>query len=709
MQEEEAEEQMEKEQFYENQKYLLRLRMWADRRLKELGQSEELHTRGTGILELDAKNILDSLSPGTKGYRIEEDAAFIALMDDLNREAGGKTFGLGQIASLFGLNVVEEICLFLSVLPEIDGAYGKVFGWLNGDPHKTRPVMEVAAVVMGFDQMMKSQVRERLEQDSSFVRYILEDGWKESKEPFWSRELVPDSRIAGWVLGIETGTEALKQYSAWITPEDKKELEEESRYLSVLLHACEICQEEQEQWEKQEKQKAVCLYGKEGGGKKELLKQYSEKTGKRILLLHWNQLEEEKQNSLVGKAIREAVLTGSILAVEYDPTTEAKQQAELWKELTGAPSPLILISQEQPSKPEEASVELIPVHIEDPTYEERCAIWQHYLEQYGIETEEGTRLAVKFAFLPGQIRGAVRHYKNALRMHSEETTSLYESCFSQLNHQLYERASKINTKYSWNQLILPDSQKQLMHDICAQMENKYTVYDTWGFGKTVAYGKGVTVVFSGPPGTGKTMAAQILAKELNLELFKIDLSQMVSKYVGETEKNLASVFHEAEISNAILFFDEADSLFGQRSEVKSSNDRYANLETSYLLQRLEEYEGMTVLATNYLKNIDEAFMRRMKYIIQFQFPDAAARQQIWRVTMPKEAPISPDIDYEFLGNNLELAGGSIKNVVVYAAFMAADQGKCIGMGELLKAARYEMQKTGKILLEKDLKQYGYLL
>ena len=290
-----------------------------------------------------------------------------------------------------------------------------------------------------------------------------------------------------------------------------------------------------------------------------------------------------------------------------------------------------------------------------------------------------------------------------------EEPSLYESCFAQIDHQLYERATKINSGYTWDQLILPDSQKQLLSHICSQMENKYTVYEEWGFGRTVAYGRGVTVVFAGPPGTGKTMAAQILSKELKLELYKIDLSQMVSKYVGETEKNLAAVFKEAEISNAILFFDEADSLFGRRTEVKSSNDRYANLETSYLLQRLEEYEGMTILATNYLKNIDEAFMRRMKYIIQFQFPDAAARKQIWKVTIPKKAPVSQDMDYDFLGDNLELAGGSIKNIAVYAAFMAADKKCQIGMKEILKAAQYEMQKTGKILLGKDLKQYGYLL
>ncbi|MEG0564602.1 MAG: ATP-binding protein [Hungatella sp.] len=387
---------------------------------------------------------------------------------------------------------------------------------------------------------------------------------------------------------------------------------------------------------------------------------------------------------------------------------EEKQQI-FWKEMAECPAPLILLSTEKPGRHQNGRPEWLPIHLQNPSFEERKQIWEHYLKPYEIPQAEQVRLASKFLFLPGQIRDAVRFYESSLQIQGEDKPSLYEACFAQMNHQLYERATKINSSYSWNQLILPETQKQLLHDICAQMENKYMVYEKWGFGKTVAYGKGVTVIFAGPPGTGKTMAAQILSKELNLEMFKIDLSQMVSKYVGETEKNLAAIFHEAEISNAILFFDEADSLFGARTEVKSSNDRYANLETSYLLQRLEEYEGMTVLATNYLKNIDEAFMRRMKYIIQFQFPDAATRQQIWKVTMPEAAPVSPDLDYAFLGENLELAGGSIKNIAVYAAFMAADRHCEIGMQEILKAARYEMQKTGKILLGKDLRHYGYLL
>lgn len=695
---------MDNELFLKNQEYLLRLRLWADRRIRALGQSEENHTKGMGIAALDGKRAMDTLNIRDSSYDMTSDDELCKLLEDMNQGEGKTNSRLGCLAAMFRLNALEQLCLFLSVLPDIDGAYGKVFSWLGGAPAKSRPTLEVVANLMGLNQLFKGRFREELEKGSGLSHYMLEWEWQHSEEPFWSRELRPDSRITGYILGIDTGAKELYQVSLRLDKDSSVELEEESPHLPSILHAFNCCAAEASP----DKKRAVYVYGEKGCGKKEVIKQLSRALNRKILILQLDKTED-KLSYYCRQAVREAILTGSILGAESYQSLDEEKQNQFWREMQGNLEPLLLLSTEKPGRYQNGRPEMLPLHIPNPSFEERKQIWNHYLKPYEIPLSEQERLASKFLFLPGQIQDAVRFYENCLKVQKEEAPSLYGACFAQISHQLYERATKITTGYSWDQLILPESQKKLLHDICAQMENKYTVYEKWGFGKTVAYGKGVTVIFAGPPGTGKTMAAQILSKELNLELFKIDLSQMVSKYVGETEKNLASVFHEAEISNAILFFDEADSLFGARTEVKSSNDRYANLETSYLLQRLEEYEGMTVLATNYLKNIDEAFMRRMKYIIQFQFPDAATRQRIWRVTMPDAAPVSSDLDYEFLGENLELAGGSIKNIVVYAAFMAADRHCEIGMGEILRAARYEMQKAGKILLGKDLKHYGYLL
>ena len=213
------------------------------------------------------------------------------------------------------------------------------------------------------------------------------------------------------------------------------------------------------------------------------------------------------------------------------------------------------------------------------------------------------------------------------------------------------------------------------------------------------------VLHPGPPGTGKTMGAQVIASELMLEIYKIDLSQVISKYIGETEKNLRELFDEAKYSNAILFFDETDALFGKRSEVKDAHDKYANIEVAFLLQKMEEYDGITVLATNYMKNIDEAFLRRIQFIIHFPFPDAQHREKLWQGIFPGETPLADDIDYNYLGKKFEVSGGSIKNMAVYAAFLAAERKCPVGMSEIITAARFEMKKSGKVLVQEEFPEY----
>ena len=207
------------------------------------------------------------------------------------------------------------------------------------------------------------------------------------------------------------------------------------------------------------------------------------------------------------------------------------------------------------------------------------------------------------------------------------------------------------------------------------------------------------MLFAGPSGTGKTMAAEIIAAELGLELYKIDLSTVVSKYIGETEKNLSRIFAEAETSNAILFFDEADALFGKRSEVKDSHDRYANIEIGYLLQRMEEYDGVVILATNLRKNMDEAFVRRLQFTVEFPFPNAEDRRRIWKGVWPAQTPCDPALDVDFLARRFEITGGSIRNIALAAAFLAAADGNVVTMEHLIHATQREYQKMGKVVTE----------
>jgi SpoVK/Ycf46/Vps4 family AAA+-type ATPase len=225
----------------------------------------------------------------------------------------------------------------------------------------------------------------------------------------------------------------------------------------------------------------------------------------------------------------------------------------------------------------------------------------------------------------------------------------------------------------------------------------------------VARTQGLKVLFAGESGTGKTMAAQVLATELGLQLFRVDLATVVSKYIGETEKNLSRIFAAAQGSNAILFFDEADALFGKRSEVSDSHDRYANIEVAYLLQEMEAYPGAVILATNFRRNIDDAFIRRLDFVIDFPFPEADDRKKIWRLLLPPEAPLAEDVDVDFLATQFKLSGGAIRNCSLAAAFQAADDESSIAMRHLVRAVAQEYGKQGRLTLETDFEQFHGLI
>lgn len=256
-------------------------------------------------------------------------------------------------------------------------------------------------------------------------------------------------------------------------------------------------------------------------------------------------------------------------------------------------------------------------------------------------------------------------------------------------------------------LIIPSHQKEVLERICSHVRHEKKVYIDWGMDEKYRYGKGVPVLFAGPPGTGKTMAAYVISNMLGIPLYKVDISQVADKYIGETEKHLQKIFDCAEENNVLLFFDEADALFGKRSEVKESKDRYANMEISYILQRIEQYDKIAILATNLRENIDAAFIRRMKYIIDFQRPDKAMREEIWRGSFSDGVPVG-DIDFGFLAKQFELTGGNIKNIVLTASFLAAGKDEQVSMSHIFKAVENEYYKYSKKLLPEDFGEYGYL-
>ncbi|MEO0533414.1 MAG: ATP-binding protein [Cyanobacteria bacterium P01_A01_bin.123] len=279
--------------------------------------------------------------------------------------------------------------------------------------------------------------------------------------------------------------------------------------------------------------------------------------------------------------------------------------------------------------------------------------------------------------------------------------ALWGYCRSQARPRLDELAQRIEAQSTWEHLVLPDKEQALLKEVAAHVRQRSRVYDTWGFGRQGTRGLGISALFAGASGTGKTLSAEVIANDLHLDLYRIDLSSIVSKYIGETEKNLRRVFDAAEGGGVILLFDEADALFGKRSEVKDSHDRYANMEVSYLLQRMESYQGLAILTTNLKRSMDQAFLRRLRFVVQFPFPDAAQRAEIWRRIFPVQMP-RDELKYDKLAK-LSIPGGNIRNIAINAAFIAADADEAVGMKHILQAAKGEYSKLERPLTDAEVK------
>lgn len=299
-----------------------------------------------------------------------------------------------------------------------------------------------------------------------------------------------------------------------------------------------------------------------------------------------------------------------------------------------------------------------------------------------------------------QVSSSVTAEMSAATPASELRQMIWQRCREQARSQLNQLAEHIPPTAGWNDLVLPEQQCTTLHDIAAHVRQRTTVYERWGFGGTSSRGLGISALFTGPSGTGKTTAAEVLAGTLDLDLYRIDLSGIVSKYIGETEKNLRRIFDAAEQSGAILLFDEADALFGKRSEVRDSHDRHANIEVSYLLQRMETYRGLAILTTNMRHALDPAFLRRIRFVVQFPFPDSIQRAEIWRRMIPASAP-TEGLHFDNLAR-LNIAGGNIRTIALNAAFIAADAGQPLRMAHLLRAARAEYAKLEKPLTETEI-------
>lgn len=463
------------------------------------------------------------------------------------------------------------------------------------------------------------------------------------------------------------------------------------------------------------------FFGDEGSGRKFFIKQFCKKNGMGAISVNCKKLFVY-DFAFVEKALwavtRECILTNSCCCLDELTFHEEEKDKFLgymdlaFAKLVSKGLLVYALSKEKMPMRDITKEEFTELEIPTPTTQEREECWRLFAKDYALGDDiDLLEMATKFLFTPGKIKAALANARSLATMNKDiliPRATLFQGCNNQMSSELTQKATKVKANFGFEDIVMNRDQRETLEHAIDQMNFRKQVYDNWHYTKKYPYGRGLSVLLFGAPGTGKSMCAQVIAHELNLELYRVDLSKVIDKYVGETEKSISMIFREAKKCNVVLFFDECDTLFAKRSDDGGSNQASNNNKTALLLQEVEAYDGVSVLATNYKHNIDPAFFRRMKYIVEFQFPNADTREMLWRTTIPKDTPLAEDVDIRFLAEKFEFAGGNIKNCILNAAFLAAadGDGKEVRMKHYLQAIRYEYVKTGKVFTRSDFEPYA---
>lgn len=658
-----------------------------------------------------------------------------AIRRDINSKKleslkNGRELRLHILSELFSLDIFEIDVLLIGLAPELDLKYEKIYSYLQNDVTKKRPGVDLALNMLCPTIAAKLKSRAYFSPAAPLLRNHLiclteneANGYPEGQQSLISTFIKVDERIINFLLGFDELDPRIRDFSylletkrsfeALILPEDLKSKLKDSVNWHILNRA----------------PLKFLFKGPYGSGRKTAAEAACREANTDLLIMDSKVLLENNSPEIASLVLREALLQDSALYFEEFDALLSENEAKpslknLVYNLKTHPNCVFLAGNGFSGQKEGLKDNLmdslinhgfLPFSFPNPPYPLRRKLWEVCLEGNCSLAEDKdfnddlNGLASKFRFTGGQIKDAISIAGEIAKAKNPEipalsAETLYEGCKARSNQRLSTLALKINPHYDWEDIILPKDTLEQLKEVCNFIKHRETVYSDWGFEKKLSYGKGLNVLFSGPSGTGKTMAAEILANEVKLDLYKIDLSNVVSKYIGETEKNLKRIFEEAETSNSILFFDEADAIFGKRSEVKDAHDRYANIETAYLLQKMEEYEGTVILASNFRKNMDDAFLRRLHFVIEFPLPDEKSREDIWRKTFPEETPVENVLDFTFL-SKFKLTGGNIKNIVLAASFLAAENSGAVAMEHLIRATKREFQKIGKLFTESDFGEY----
>ena len=598
------------------------------------------------------------------------------------------SFALEMISDRFKLSSFEKDILLLCAGMELDRGWGILCGQAQGSELTNYPTFSLAFSTFDYAHW------DAMTPDAPLRHWRLIQ-LIENSNSLTTKELVIDEQILHYLLGNRhlderlTGLLELVTDVPSVVPSHQKIVD---KLAQIWLQASDI--------------PIIHLYGQDIPSKRAIATTIIKKLQLNLYTISAEVLPSDTGKLYLLKCLleREWLLNQNAFFLDCDYWENSDRSKDILVSLLldNLRCPLIISSQE---RRRERHKSLITVEVKKPTITEQRLLWSESLSEIIPESNGQIDTLVSYfnLNLPAieSICLQLKSIENNGYNHSSINNELWQMCRSQARPHLEQLAQRIESSVTWSDLILPESELKILRELATHVRHKEKVYHHWGFAQKNKRGLGISALFAGASGTGKTLAAEVLGNELQLDVYRIDLSSVVSKYIGETEKNLKKIFDAAEGCGAILLFDEADALFGKRSEVKDSHDRYANMEVSYLLQRIESYQGLAILTTNLKDDLDRAFLRRIRFIAQFPFPDFSQRSTIWQRIFPLNTP-TQGLNFEKLAK-LNVAGGNIRNIAINAAFLAANTQESVQMKHILQAAQSEYSKLEKPLTDNEVK------
>ncbi|MEU6044313.1 ATP-binding protein [Streptomyces griseus] len=647
--------------------------------------------------------LADASAEGARGFPALAGSSAEGGLDGLPAESEDSR--LASLAREFGLTALDTEILLIALVPDLDDRFEAFYGYLNDDVSRRRPSIGLALGLCGV-ALSDPAARARLAAGAPLRAgglLLAED----LNRPFLSRALRVPDRVAAHLLGDDTPDPRLAELLApW---QAVPGVGDPAPLAGVLAEGGALAYLSEDQ----------------GGAGTALAASALRAAGRRVLGLDLARLAEDPSPAEAVRAlVREARLTGAgLVCAPLDAV--ARERPGLLRLLTATPVPTVLVGR----APWDASWSAAPpllLHAPRVEPSARGALWREAYEQVagfgaghtsGLTAGASTpplppaiapdHLLAPFLLTPEQITGAARSAAQAARLAGGELTAdhVRRGARAQNAAGLDRLARRIEPTVTWDDLVLPPDTHTQLRELTARARHRDRVLGEWGMRPGGGRGRGVSALFAGDSGTGKTMSAEVIAADLGLDLYTVDLATVIDKYVGETEKNLERIFTEAAGVNGVLLFDEADAIFGKRSDVKDAHDRYANVESAYLLQRMESFDGLAILATNLRANLDDAFTRRLDLVIDFPVPDPEQRLLLWDRCLGPTLPRGTDLDLPFCAENFELAGGNIRSIAVTSAYLAADTGGAVTMETVIHAIQREYQKLGRLTLASEFGPY----